>query len=97
VARTLGDLGPVLAELGELAEARAQLERALEIFETAYGPNHPQVANTLHSLGVVLRQLGKLPQAEACEQRAHAIRQQLGTLGRSEWSLAPPWSVPWAT
>jgi tetratricopeptide (TPR) repeat protein len=96
VARTLGNLGPVLAELGELAEARAQLERALAIFETAYGPNHPQVANTLHSLGIVLRQLGKLPQAEACEQRAHAIRQQLGTLGRSEWSLAPRWSA-WAT
>jgi tetratricopeptide (TPR) repeat protein len=97
VARTLGNLGPVLAELGELAEARARLERALAIFETAYGPDHPQVANTLHSLGVVLRQLGKLPEAEAYEQRAHAIRQQLGTLGRSEWSLAPRWSPPWTT
>jgi Tetratricopeptide repeat len=36
-----------------LADARATLHRALAIFETAYGPDHPQVAMTLGNLGNV--------------------------------------------
>jgi hypothetical protein len=49
-------------ELGELPQARAQLEQAIAILETAYGPHDPHVAPTLNNLGVVLRPLGRLPE-----------------------------------
>ena len=38
--------------MGELPTARATLERALAIKESAYGLDHPQVAVTLTQLGV---------------------------------------------
>ena len=34
----------MLGELGEVAAARASVERALAIDEAAYGPGHPEVA-----------------------------------------------------
>jgi hypothetical protein len=43
----------VLQELGDLAGARASFERALRIFEAAYGPDHPStqtVAGNLRGL-----------------------------------------------
>jgi tetratricopeptide repeat protein len=43
VATTLGNLGIVQRELGELAAARTTQERALAIGEAAYGPDHPDV------------------------------------------------------
>ena len=44
VARTLGNLGIVHRQVGELVEARRVLERALAIEEQVYGPDHPEVA-----------------------------------------------------
>jgi len=39
--------------MSELPAARATLERALAIFEAAYGPDHPEVTETLGYLGLV--------------------------------------------
>ena len=43
---SLGNLGRVQQELDELPAARAAFERALAIFGTAYGPDHPSVVRT---------------------------------------------------
>jgi Tetratricopeptide repeat len=43
VAFALGNLGNVQRDLGDLTAARAILNRALAIFEAAYGPEHPEV------------------------------------------------------
>jgi hypothetical protein len=48
------NLGSVLQDLGELAGARVQLERVLEISEAALGPNHPTMATIRGNLDGVL-------------------------------------------
>jgi tetratricopeptide (TPR) repeat protein len=53
------NLGLVLKDLGDLAGARAQFERALAIGETALGPDHPRVAVIRGNLAEVLRELGE--------------------------------------
>jgi hypothetical protein len=52
------NLGTVLCELGDLAGARTQLERALEITEATLGPNHPTMAALCDNLDHILQQLG---------------------------------------
>jgi tetratricopeptide (TPR) repeat protein len=58
----------------ELEAARATLERALKIFEAAYGPDHLHVATTLSNLCMVLSKLGELREARARLERVLAIR-----------------------
>jgi Tetratricopeptide repeat len=48
----------VLRQLGDLADARTHIERALEIGQATLGPNHPSVAKFRGNLDDVLRQLG---------------------------------------
>jgi len=50
VAITLGNLGNVLGDLGDLAGARERQEPALQIFQAAYGPDHPHTRTTQRSL-----------------------------------------------
>jgi predicted negative regulator of RcsB-dependent stress response len=75
VARTMDSLGRVLYDQGDLAGARAHLERALAIAEATVGSEHHWVAGTLDILGQVLRDQGDLAGARACLQRAHKILQ----------------------
>jgi tetratricopeptide (TPR) repeat protein len=53
-------LGNVLYDLGELAKARDELERALAIDESTFGPDHWRVGEDWRHLAVVLRDLGEL-------------------------------------
>jgi tetratricopeptide (TPR) repeat protein len=62
-----------LSRRAELRAARAAGERALAIFEVAYGPDHPEIARTLGNLGIVLEQLGELGVARAALERVLAI------------------------
>jgi tetratricopeptide (TPR) repeat protein len=62
-----------LSRRAELRAARAAGERALAIFEAAYGPDHPEVARALTNLGIVLRHLGQLGAARAAQERVLAI------------------------
>ena len=48
-------------------------ERALAIFEVAYGPDHPSVAIRLNNLAGALRELGHPGQARPLFERALAI------------------------
>lgn len=52
------DVAVVLSHLGEIAQARTSAQQALELAETAFGPDHPEVAARLAVLGGVLRDLG---------------------------------------
>jgi Tetratricopeptide repeat len=56
-ATLLSRLGIYLWASAQLIPARATLQRALAIFQAAYGPDHPHVANTLGNLGIVQEQI----------------------------------------
>jgi tetratricopeptide (TPR) repeat protein len=71
----LSNLGGVLQDLADLPGARATLERALGIDETAYGADHPEVARDVNNLGLVLKELGDLPGARAAFEQALGINE----------------------
>jgi nucleoside phosphorylase/tetratricopeptide (TPR) repeat protein len=76
VARTLGNLGILAREQGDLAGAKALQERALRIKEKAYGPEHPAVASTLGNLGLLAQDQGDLAGARALQERALRIEEK---------------------
>jgi tetratricopeptide (TPR) repeat protein len=86
VARTLGNLGYVLAELRELPAAREQMERALHIEEATYGPDHREVAITLANLSRVLSELGESTAAR--EQLERALRIEEAAYGPDHLEVA---------
>ena len=63
----------MLQDLGELPEARRLMERAIEIEEKHFDPNHPTLAVRYNNLAHIALAEGK--RAEACGlwRRAHAI------------------------
>ena len=71
----LGRLGVYLTASAQLRAALSVLERALAIFEAAYGPNRPEVVAALGNLGIVLGWLGELAAARASLERALAIEE----------------------
>ena len=80
VAILRSNLGHVLRDLGDLAGARGELERALAIVEAALGPDHPDAVAPQH-LGNVLRDPGTWP-GPAQYERALAI-------GEATWPRPP--------
>jgi len=72
-ARLLNQLGLYLQARAEFADARTCFERALQIDEATFGPNHPKVATDVNNLGSVLRDLGDLAGARASFERALQI------------------------
>ena len=75
VARTLGQLGIVEQDSGNLREAKKLYEEALEIKTTVYGTRqHPSVAGTLHQLGIVEQLSGNLREAKKLYEEALEIK-----------------------
>jgi CHAT domain-containing protein/tetratricopeptide (TPR) repeat protein len=72
-ARSLDQLGFLLAAEGDHDAARSAYERALAIREASLGPEHPDTAMTLDGLGRVLEALGDLEAARSCTERALMI------------------------
>ncbi len=70
---SLNNLGSVLGAEGDLAGARAHLERAVQVAEAAFGPDHADVGTCLNNLGSVLQDQGDLAGARANYERALAI------------------------
>eukprot|EP00971_Amphidinium_carterae_P169315 3354608-Amphidinium_carterae.1 len=52
------NLGIAYGELGDASKKRDYLERALQIKEAHYGPDHPEVARPLVNLGIAYGDLG---------------------------------------
>ena len=53
IAEGCSNLAIMYNQQGEHARAQPLYERALAIWEAAYGPNHPDVAHTLTDLAVL--------------------------------------------
>jgi tetratricopeptide (TPR) repeat protein len=81
IGRSLNNLGLVHYRQGDLSGARDYLEQALDINETAFGVNHPEVASTLNNLGQVLHREGDLAGARNLHERALAIKEAADGFG----------------
>ncbi|HEX8691539.1 MAG TPA: tetratricopeptide repeat protein [Longimicrobium sp.] len=63
VAALLSNLAMHLQDLGELAEARRRMERAIEIKEQHFDPDHLTLAVSYSNLAGILKDLGELVEA----------------------------------
>jgi CHAT domain-containing protein/tetratricopeptide (TPR) repeat protein len=72
-ATGLYQLGWLLRELGEFAEARRCVEESLAIRRQVLGSRHPETAESLNDLGLLLLDLGELRQARAYVEQSVAI------------------------
>lgn len=70
-------LGAAYKRIGHYAEARAQLERALEIRRKLYNEPHPKIADSLHELAAVHWWDGRYKLAEGMYKKALAMRRDL--------------------
>jgi tetratricopeptide (TPR) repeat protein len=75
--RLLNECGVYLLTCGEFAEAKKCYERALQIDEKVYGPDHPTVATMVNNLGLVLQDLGELQESKKCYERALQIDEKV--------------------
>ena len=71
--RLLNQTGGYLSGRAQFPEAKEMHERALDIDEAAYGPDHPTVAIRVNNLGGVLRDIGDLEGTKKMYERALAI------------------------
>jgi Tfp pilus assembly protein PilF len=78
VADALLGLGWALCDQGRHAEAEPLLERALGLYERAFGPEHPSVAEALMGLGVARLGRGRAAEAEVELSRAVEILARRG-------------------
>ena len=86
VAGSLNNLALIQRILGHLDQAQQLLQRAVDIYEKAPGPEQPELARGLFNLGLVYRARGDPVRAEAEYQRAVAIMEK--TLGPEHRSVA---------
>ena len=69
----LSHLALILKALGDLPEARRLAERAIEIGEKHFAPDHPRLATSYSNLATILQGLGDLPEARRLTERAIEI------------------------
>jgi tetratricopeptide (TPR) repeat protein len=99
LARVQNELGLFRYSQGEYEQALALSESALQITETALGPDHPYTALRLNNLALTYVGLGQADQALPLQQRALQITEtalgrdhpdtaiRLGNLALSYWRL----------
>jgi eukaryotic-like serine/threonine-protein kinase len=73
-ARMLEAMARVHMTMAHYQDARAALERSLELRVARLGPGHAEVAGTLFYLGEVMRRAGQYHRADSLTRRALAIR-----------------------
>jgi tetratricopeptide (TPR) repeat protein len=71
------NIGVILTEQGDLAEALEYSRRALQIDEKVYGPDHPNVAIRASNIGVILKAQGDLAGALEYSRRALQIDEKV--------------------
>ena len=76
IAYAANQLGQFLFAAALHAEAEPLMQRALEIFESSLGENHPNVATQLNNLAVLLQDTNRLGEAEPLMRRALEIDEQ---------------------
>ncbi len=75
-APLLSNLAMTLQDLGELGEARRHMERAIEMKEKHFEPDHPDLAIVHSNLAMILQDLGELPEARRHMERAIEIKEK---------------------
>jgi tetratricopeptide (TPR) repeat protein len=71
------EFGLILKDKGDLAGAQRYAERALQIDENIYGPDHPSVAVDVDNLGQILQDKGDLTGAQRYTERALQIDEKV--------------------
>jgi tetratricopeptide (TPR) repeat protein/predicted Ser/Thr protein kinase len=72
-ARFRASYGYVLSTQAKYEEAEEEFERALELYKSLFGENHPRVAAVVTRIGIVKIRKGDHPQARALFQEAVQI------------------------
>lgn len=85
--RTWNNLAGIRLERGDVAEARALMERILALRTARLGPEHPDVAKALLGLALAVRVEGRLD--EALDQLARAETILAAAFGSGSPRLAP--------
>jgi tetratricopeptide (TPR) repeat protein/CHAT domain-containing protein len=75
-ADTLNKQAIELYRQGKYGDATALAKRALAIYETARGPDHPDVGTALNNLAFLYRVHGRYAEAEPLYKRSLAIREK---------------------
>ena len=88
VAAVVVSLGKAHLDLGDAAQARDMLQRALAIMEREYGPGHPNVAATLKLLEKASAR--SLPAAAAPKARSKATAKDARKASPAESLKGPP-------
>ena len=77
MATTLNILAELYRDQDRDPEAERLYDRALAIYEKAFGPEHPNVAASLANYAALLPEVGREAEAAGMEARAEAIRTKL--------------------
>jgi tetratricopeptide (TPR) repeat protein len=72
----MNNLATLYHERGEYAKAELRYQRALTIWEKAFGPDHPDVAESLNDIAVFFMAKDDTAQAITFQSRANAIRER---------------------
>jgi tetratricopeptide (TPR) repeat protein/predicted Ser/Thr protein kinase len=73
IALVLGAIAAAEIQQYHYAEAHELLKRVLELEQSIYGAEHPELAKTLHDLGTTAARLGRYEEALARLERARAM------------------------
>jgi tetratricopeptide (TPR) repeat protein len=74
------NLAMALEAASEHADALLHAQKSFGILETAFGPNHYELAPALHTLGSIAVEQGRFAEAEKLLNRALELREQLGPM-----------------
>ena len=74
MAHSLNNLARLYQAQGKYADAEPLHKRALAIWESALGPEHPNVAKGLENYASLRRKMGLSAEAARLEAQARAIR-----------------------
>lgn len=85
-AQVLNNLAVLYHRQGTYLAGETACQRALEIREQIYGPDHPLVAQTLNDLALLYQDWGKYQQAERLYQRV--LEMDASTLGSDHPDIA---------
>lgn len=77
LALSLGNLGNILRDKGDLDGAARCFEEALEIRKRIWGPKHPRVASSLGQLSQIALQRGRAEEAVRLTEQAVAIGREM--------------------
>ncbi len=69
-------IASIESRMGDTVAARKHLQAAIQLYELAYGADHPETANRLSEFANMLASEGNHTDALACLQRAYKIHQR---------------------